>query len=126
MISRKAEDVPVQVLSDIIMPEVDSAFEHLVGLFYSMGQCMSTGMGLVSISWQELRAFRLENKLGLTLWERDALKQMSDAYCREYSQASDPQRQPPYMPTDEQDAEEIAIQAAMRMMAQTRVFKKER
>jgi hypothetical protein len=73
-----------------------------VGYFFSAGQATSTGMGLVALSWQEIRAWRLENRYHLTLWEIETLKQMSDAYASEYSRASDPLRKAPYQVEDEE------------------------
>jgi hypothetical protein len=77
----------------------------------------STGMGLTALSWQELRAFRQENKLNLTLWERATLKKMSEAYAYEYCKASDPSRQPPYKQERTVfNEEEHNIKKAMKMM----------
>jgi len=106
------------------MPEIDPSVNHLVELFYLSGMATSTGMGLVPLSWQELRAFRLENKLDLLLWEREALQRMSASYCREYALSSDPQRPAPYVPQNQQDEEEANIKAAMRMLQMTQRFRK--
>ncbi len=83
--------------TSVEMPEVDPSFGYLLELFFLSGQAMSTGMGLVPLSWQEMKAFIEVNKLKyLTLWEIGTLKRMSDAYCSEYNQASEPSRQAPY------------------------------
>lgn len=60
-------------------------------------------MGLIPLTWQEIQAFIEVNELDLTLWERELLKKMSEAYCAEYSRASDPQRPAPYVAEKEED-----------------------
>lgn len=113
----------IQGPTEIHLPDIPSAFGYLLGYFYLSGQATQTGMGLVPLSWQEIKAFREENELEITLWERELLKKMSEAYCTEYSRASDPKRPAPYAP--EQDPEEVdGIAVAMRIREQMQFFKK--
>lgn len=80
-------------------------------------------MGLVPLSWQELRAFRLETELYITLWERETLKKMSEAYCSEYALASNPNRPAPYSAEKEED-EIDHVAEALRMMEIIRNMRK--
>lgn len=99
------------------LPEIPGPWTYLLGFFNLSGQCTQSGMGLAPLSWQELKAFREENELDITLWERELLKKMSEAYCAEYSRASDPHRPSPYTP-DVVDEEIDHIGNALRMMEQ--------
>jgi hypothetical protein len=100
---------------EVNLPEIPSAYAHLKELFFLSGQGTSTGMGLAPLSWQELQAFRTENKLELTLWERQTLKKMSEAYCAEASRATDPKRPAPYAPQKEdEEVDKIALAIKMR------------
>jgi hypothetical protein len=87
-----------------------------VSLFYSAGTATQTGMGLVSLSWQEIAAWvqcaGYEDIL--TPWELSVIKRMSEAYAAEYSQASAPMRRKPYEPEvdlDEVDRDEVVNKA---------------
>lgn len=80
-------------------------------------------MGLVPLDWVDLRAFRKENKLNLTLWEREMLRKMSEAYCSEYHAASDPKRPAPYKP-DLEEEEIDHVGRALGFMEQLRLLQK--
>lgn len=80
-------------------------------------------MGLVPLSWQEIRAFRQENNLNITLFERELLKKMSEAYCAESARATDPKRPAPYAPEVEED-EVDHIGTAIRMREQMQLLRK--
>lgn len=90
------EQEAAQALLEVHLPKIYPAYDYLRGLFFDSGQATSTGMGLVALSWQELSAFRKENDLNLTVWERQTLKKMSEAYCSEYAKASDANHPAPY------------------------------
>lgn len=89
-----------------------------------MGQAEATGNGIIPISWQELRAFRLENELDLTLWDRQVLREMSEAYVSEYYAATDPQRKAPWTNTLDEIDEEAELIKARSLMATIRAFRK--
>jgi hypothetical protein len=111
--------------ADAELPEFDSAFSPMLGFFFDMGQAMSTGMGLIPISWQEQRAWRLENKLSLTLWEIETLRKMSEAYCSEYHKATDPSRKRPFSLYNEDEIDEEAEKRkALALMNMLRSFRK--
>lgn len=88
------------------MPEIIPAFDYLKGLFFDMGQASASGMGMIPIDWDKLRSWRLENHLYLTIWEKETLIKMSEAYCAEYSRATDPLRPQPYQPHIEEELDE--------------------
>lgn len=87
------------------MPDIPQEFGYLLALFFDSGQAMSTGMGLTPLNWQEIESWINVNNLELSLWEIETIKKMSEAYCAEYSRASDPMRQAPYQ--IEQKIEEV-------------------
>lgn len=96
------------------MPEIIPAFDYLKGLFFDMGQASPSGMGMIPIDWDKLRSWRLENHLTLTIWEKETLIKMSEAYCSEYSRASDPNRQQPYQRNIEELDEETQVEIGLR------------
>lgn len=104
--------------AEAIMPEIDPACSSLLELFFHSGQATSTGMGLIPLDWEKLRAWRLENKLELSIWEKETIIKMSEAYCAEYSRATDPQRPAPYSPEKEEDEidEEAELRKALQWM----------
>lgn len=114
---RDEEGNAIIIPTEIQLPEIPGPWSPLLGIFALSGQAMQSGMGLVPLDWKELRAFRKENKLDLTLWERELLKKMSEAYCGEYSRASDPHRPCPYVVEKEED-EIDHIATAMRFREQ--------
>lgn len=87
-------DVTISVPSEIQLP--DTGLDYLVGHFFSSGQCLQTGQGLVPLTWQEIDAYVKLNELDMCVWELKLIKKMSEAYCAEYSRASDPNRVAPY------------------------------
>lgn len=111
--------------SEVNLPEIDPAYDYMKRLFFLSGQAISTGMGLCPLSWQELRAFRLENKLDITAWEIELIKKMSDAYCAEYSRASEPTRQAPYQPAilDEEENRKMVLDKALSIFSRLKTIK---
>lgn len=66
-------------------------------------------MGITPLSWQEIRAWRLENELSVSLWEVQAIRMLSSEYCAEYYAASDVNRQPPYQDMLDEDFDRTAV-----------------
>lgn len=109
--------------AEVHLPEVDSAFAHLLVFFFDAGQAMKTGMGITELTWQEIKAWREETETDITLWEKEQIKKMSQAYCAEYHAASDPKRPAPYQP--EVEEEEIDhIGKALGFMEQMKLLKR--
>lgn len=111
---------------EIPYPELPEGAEYLVALFHSAGTATQTGMGLVPLSWQEIRAFVHCTQATVTPWELGVIRKLSEAYCAEYARASDKLRQAPYSPvvTDTPDEEARAIVAAKVMTALAALKKK--
>lgn len=125
--SNLAEDssgAPIVPL-EIELPEIPEYFIHLRELFFMMGQILQTGMGIVPITWVELKAFIDVKELDLTLWERGMLKKMSEAYCNEYAQASSPMRPAPYKVVKEAE-EEDGVAIGMQIAAALAAFRKKK
>lgn len=117
--SDESPSVPVEVQ----LPEIPSVLNYLLGHFFSSGQCLQTGQGLVPLTWQELKAYIELNELELCTWEANIIKKMSDAYCAEYSRASDPNRPAPYRKVVE-EAEVDQVVKAQRIMQGLSAFRK--
>lgn len=110
-------------LDEVHFPDIAPGGQHLVGLFVCAGQITQTAQGIVPLDWQQLKAFVELNELDLCTWEIRILKRMSEAYCIEYSQASDPHRPIPYRPVVE-ETEEDKLAKARKMLKNMAAFKK--
>jgi hypothetical protein len=93
----------IEIATEIQLPEIPGPWSHLLAIFSLSGQALQSGMGLTPLSWLEIKAFIDVNEIDITLWERELLKRMSEAYCAEYSRASDPKRPAPYTPEVEEN-----------------------
>jgi hypothetical protein len=116
------EDTTIAAPREIHLPEIPSPYDSLVALFNLSGQALQTGWGLCPLTWVEIKAFIDANDLSLTLSEVELLKKMSEAYCAEYSRASDPKRPAPYQPEQTEEVDQIA--KAMRIMDALSAFRK--
>lgn len=116
-----------RVPTEVHLPEIAGPFTYLRELFFLYGQCMQSGHGLLPITWQELEAFIHLNELDLMIWEKRILKRMSDAYCSEYSRASNPKRPAPFTPEPDENEEEPSVSdliaKAVRMREQMKKFR---
>lgn len=65
--------------------------------------------GITPLSWQEIRAWRTENDLSLSLYEVNAIRRLSAEYASEYHAASEKGRQPPYQEFAEEDFDRTAV-----------------
>jgi hypothetical protein len=100
----------IEIATEIQLPEIPGPWSHLLAIFSLSGQALQSGMGLTPLSWLEIKAFIDVNELDITLWERELLKRMSEAYCAEYHKASDPKRPAPYTPeVEENEVDQIAL-----------------
>lgn len=77
------------------LPELGEA-EYMVPLLYEAGLVEQSGMGITGLSWKELNSWQECTQVKLHTWEVTTLKQMSDAYASEFSQASKPDHPAPY------------------------------
>jgi hypothetical protein len=76
------------------MPDIVGA-EYLLEHLNNIGWCTSTGMGLVSISFQEIDAYMSRCQINLSGDEVLLIKKMSQAYCSQV-QNKDPSAKAPY------------------------------
>lgn len=104
------------------MPDISEYAGYLVGLLHSAGTASATGMGLVGLSWNEIKAWaECTNSINiLSPRELKAVHTLSRAYSGEYSKASTKGAKPPYEPirayedvieTDEAVLENISAKA---------------
>jgi len=62
---------------------------------------MSNGMGVISLSWSEIKSWLQVTQLNLSVWERMTIKSMSEAYASELSVASKKDSVAPYTHVDD-------------------------
>ena len=80
---------------------------------FSAGTATQTGMGLVPLSWTEIKAWVDCYDLADTVspWELILIRKLSEEYCAEYHRASDVRRPEPYLPVVE-NVEEVRDKVA--------------
>ncbi len=104
------------------MPDISEYAEYLVGLLHNAGTANATGMGLVGLSWVEIKAWvECTDSTGiLSPRELKAVHTLSRVYAGEYSKASAKGAKAPYEPVksyddvievDEQVLEDISAKA---------------
>ena len=94
----------------LVMPELGEA-EYLVPLVMEAGLVEQSGTGIVALSWKEIESWQNVTGVKLHTWEATILRQMSEAYASEFSQASDRNRPAPYskaIETEEIDREAVS------------------
>jgi hypothetical protein len=101
-------------------PELNGA-EYLIGLLHEAGLMSNNGMGPISLSWLEIKAWIDTTEIQLSLWERLTLKEMSEVYVSERIQAEDANRTAPYIPNKE---EELVEDNSKKFLTLLRKFKK--
>lgn len=77
------------------MPEVEEA-EYLLKYWHDAGTVGQGGMGITPLSWQEIRAWRLERTLRLEDYEITAIRALSCDYVSEYHAGTETNRPPPF------------------------------
>lgn len=87
------------------MPDVAEG-EYLIPMLFEAGLVSQSGMGVAPLSWQEIQAWLNCTGLQLHTWEVTTLKQMSEAYAGEFSQASKPEAEAPYKYAPEEYVEQ--------------------
>lgn len=90
------------------LPEIEGG-DHMVNHLTEAGICLSNGMGLMPLTWQEIDSWLSVTGLELTTWEKLTLKELSEAYVNEYSLSSDKTRPAPYVhKVDEIDRQAVS------------------
>lgn len=84
--------------SDLIeLPPIESG-EHLISYLIEIGTGKPAGMGgLVAIDHTDIAAWQYNTGIRLNPWEAKTIRELSRAYCAEFSGASDKNAQPPYV-----------------------------
>lgn len=77
------------------MPELDEAY-YLVEYWHDAGTVSKGGMGISELTWEEIRAWKLENYPWLGNFETRLIRRLSQEYCGEYHAASASDRPAPY------------------------------
>lgn len=83
------------------MPEVPDAI-HIIQYWHEAGTFTSGGMGIVPLSWADIRAWREENELILDNYEISSIRRLSVEYVSEYHAASAKGHPAPYLASIEE------------------------
>lgn len=74
---------------------------------------MQTGMGGVALTWTEIKNWLDCTELKLSYWEVATIRTMSNAYVREFNEATDKFRPAPYLQEEVKvDEAEVAAKVA--------------
>lgn len=103
------------------LPEIDGA-EYLIDLLREAGMFLSTGMGAVCLTWQEIHDWLEVTERKLTVWEKLTIKTLSEAYTNEFNQASAKDRPAPFIFIDEEARTRTTV--ANKLLSVLRSFKK--
>ena len=96
------------------IPDCDN---FLVSCFHSVGRCLSGGMAVTAITWQELKAFSELSDSNLTAWESEQIINMSKQYCSWLTIGKDPLCSAPWHDDDYDElqiARERVVKNAMK------------
>lgn len=89
------------------LPDLEDA-DYIVEWWHEAGTISQGGMGISPLTWQEIRAWRLENELHLENFELQMIRAMSSEYCGEYNAGSEKGREAPYSVSEEK-VDRVAI-----------------
>ena len=95
------------------LPEIEQehAAGYLIGLLHEAGLMSSNGMGPVPLSWSEIESWIRCTELDLSLWERLTIKNLSEEYVGELSQATAKDRPAPFRHVeDEEEIDRSAVE----------------
>ena len=81
------------------MPDING-LEYIVDLWNDAGTADQGMSGLVPLSSRELRSWRLESEIELTVWERQVILKMSRQYCYQSTISNDKKCLAPYFVKD--------------------------
>jgi hypothetical protein len=82
------------------LPDTEGA-EYIISLLYEAGLFSTNGMGIVPLPWSEIESWLRCTHANLTVWELLTIRELSEAYVGEYTQASAKDRPAPYMKIDD-------------------------
>lgn len=86
-------------------PPIDYA-ENLISYLSEFGPCVSSGMGLAPVSFQEIKAWSEMTGTILTSWEYLALRELSVTYVSQHAESESPKCPAPYT-SDDIDQEQV-------------------
>jgi len=70
----------------------------------------TSGMGAIPLTWLEIEAWLNVTELGLTVWEKLIIKDMSDAYVAELTKSTAKDATAPYtVPVDPEEVNRAAV-----------------
>lgn len=85
----------------------EHAASYVIGLLHEAGLMSSNGMGPVPLSWVEIESWVRCTDRELPLWEKLAVKTLSEEYVSELVQAKDKTRPAPYTKAQERVDREV-------------------
>ena len=84
---------------------------YLIDLLGEAGTTMTTGMGTIPLSYQEISAWLQLSQRDLLWWEIQTIKEMSRAYTAELNNSTDADSEMPYNAAPEMSRDQIEQKA---------------
>ncbi len=78
------------------LPFLEPAFSHFIAYLFDAGPTSVGGMGMVPLTWTDLRAWELAVGVSLPPWQLRLLRQLSREYITEAIQADEHDAPPPW------------------------------
>ncbi len=82
--------------SSLRLPDIGAAV-GLVELWQEAGSFLNTGMGPVPLTWSEIDAWMRVTKRNVPVWARTLIRNLSETYVQELTEARDPSRPAPFV-----------------------------
>lgn len=83
----------------LVLPDIGDG-AYVIGMLQEAGLASSSGMGPTPLTWQEIEAWQRVTDSKPSLWDRLMIKELSEAYVAELTQATDLNRPDPYVHVD--------------------------
>lgn len=93
---------------DINLPPVDN-FGYLIKLLDEAGTCTPIGMGVIGLSWNEIKSWMDCMGLDLSYWEISLLRDMSREYASQANNSEEPTCRSPYLVDKEVKTQEAIV-----------------
>ena len=90
--------------------------DYIMQALFSAGPVCATGMGSGPLTWQELHAWNEATQSGLSAWELETVRQLSQSYAAEAHRAREPNAAPPHI----EQAERIEADALKKIFTQVK------
>lgn len=109
---------------ELFLPDLENS-SYLIHLLDAAGTCSSTGMGLVGLSWEEIKGWIDCMGVEISYWEISMIKEMSREYAAQASVSAERNCKSPYLMDKAVKTEKAVIARSTEIANMFRKYKKE-